>query len=423
MNLRHLRLIFLWILFSSKILNAKNTDTLKLTLEQADSMFLHKNFALLAQKFQISSDHALIQQSKLWPNPTFNVELSMHSISKPKFLDIGSNGQQLMNIEQVIQIAGQRNKYIKLAQLNANYSEAIFAELIRTLKFQLRSNFFNLLFKKQTLSILSEQEIILKDIIAGYRKADSNGSVAHADFVRLLALQLNLKNDYLSVLKEVLEAQQEFQQLLGITAEVNPLMELQSLIHYSIAQHSLFELLENAKQDRPNIKMGLTEVSSSKAQYNLQKSLAVPDLHIGAVYEKQGYVNNYIGITAGIDLPFWNRNQGNIKAARFQIKQSNTLLDQQLNIVESEVKSAFQKVIAYEQSFLNSDLKAFDNDYKLLMQQVAQNFTKGNINMLQFIDYFDSYSSNAKDLNEYYSSLYTAYEELSLSVGKDIYQP
>lgn len=422
MKLKYIRGFFIGILLLPQFLYANHADTLAFSLEQADSLFLHKNFALLAQKFQISSDNALIQQSKLWPNPSFNVELSMHSTAKPMIFDVGPNGQTVLNIEQVIQIAGQRNKNIRLAQLNADYSEAVFAELIRTLKFQLRSSFFHLYFKKQTLSILSEQELILKDIVAGYRKADSSGSVAHADFVRLLALQLNLKNDYLSVLKEVLDAQQDLQQLLGLTKEIAPVMEVQSLAHYNLAQYSLFALLENAKIDRPNIKMSITDLNSSKANYALQKSLAVPDLHLGAVYDKQGFVNNYIGITAGIDLPFWNRNQGNIKASRILVKQSNTLIEQQQNIVETEVKNAFQKVIAYEQSFLHAELKAFDNDYKILMQQVAQNFTKGNINMLQFIDYFDSYSSNAKDLNEYFSSLYIAYEELSFTVGKDIYQ-
>lgn len=402
---------------------AATTDSLSLRMEEADSIFLQHNFALLAQRYQVNADQAMVRQAKLWDNPNFSTELGMRSITHPKFLDVGKNGEVAYNIEQVIQIAGQRNKNVRLAQMRADYSGASFDALVNTLKLALHTSFIDLFYKQRTLSILKKQGGILDNIILAYRHADSTGSVAHADYIRLLSLQVNLKNDYLSTVKDVFDDQATLQQLMGITEPIQPVVHPGSLNRYQIDRYTLANLMDTAMVFRSDLKLAHLDQSGSKLNYALQRAMAVPDLHIGAAYDSHGsYIDNYWGLTVGIDLPLWNRNQGNIKAAKFMALQTDQRADEAQNKTYSEVQSAYGKVMAYEQSFQKADLETFSKSYDELINSVATNFTKGNITLLQFIDYFNSYSDNVQDLNAYYASLYEAYESLSNVVGTELFR-
>lgn len=402
-------------------LHSSAADTLSLNLRSTDSLFLVHNLLLLAQRYQINADEELIRQAKLWDNPSLTAELGMNSIKRPRFLDVNNNGETAYSVDQLIQLAGKRNKNIVLARLHADYSKASFEELMRTLKLELHNSFYALYFKSQTLAVLKEQTNILDEIVDAYKRADANGSAAHADYIRLLALQLSLKKDYLSLTSEILDNQQNIQQLLGTTQIFQPIVSTPLDYPLAINRYSEQQLTALALDSRSDVRMNKIAYKTAEADFNLQEAMAIPDLHLGATYDKLGgYVNNYIGLTLGIDFPFWNRNQGNIRSSRIKVQQSEILLHQQQNKVITEVSTAYQKVKNYEQSFNQTELEQFGRSYRDLIENIAGNFTKGNLSLLQFIDFFNSYSDNVSDLNEYYESLFTACEQLEFAVGTSL---
>ena len=396
---------------------AQTKDTIKLTLQQVDSLFLTNNFQLLVSRYQVRSDSALIKQARLWDNPEFTAEFGMNSWSHPK-LSVGNQGQTAYSIDQVIKLAGQRNKNIALATLNADYSEASFEELMRTLKWELHKAFTEYYFQNRTIKVLKEQQLVLDRIVLAYSKADSSGSVAHADYIRLAQLQMSLKNDYLTALSRLMDQQQTLQQLLGTTLPVNPIMEAKQYSVPVLSEISLEQLIGQALKDRPEIRLSGIDQKTAAINYSLQKALAVPNMHVGAIYDKNsGVVHNYMGLTMGVEIPFWNRNQGNIRRAKFQIAQSAIKWQQTQNVITTQVISAFNKFQQYREAFTPGALSAFQDSFSILIEKVAQNFTKGNVTLLQFIDFFNSYSDNFNDQNGYYSALYDALNDLEYAVG------
>lgn len=404
-------------IFLITVAGAQRSDTLQLSLEQADSLFLVNNYALLAARFQVRSDSALIRQAKLWDNPIFSGEFGFNSLSDPK-LSIGAEGQTAYSIDQVIKLAGKRNKNVRLATLNADYSEAGFQELMRTLKWQLHNTFIDYYFQKEKINVMQEQQQILKRIVVAYKSADSSGSVAHADYIRLAQLQLSLKNDVLCDVAQLSDLQQQLQQLLGISMPVQPKMAADVRIGSIWEPLSIQNLINDALAYRPDVRMTDIDRKSALANYRLQKALAVPDLHIGAMYDKNsGVVHNYLGLSVGVDLPFWNRNQGNIRSAALLIQRNDFKWQQQQNIVETEVISAFNKYLTFKNAFKAKELEEVKASFYTLIGHVSRNFTKGNITLLQFIDFFNSYSDNFNDQNVYYRSLYSALNDLEYVVG------
>ena len=399
--------------------NSAAADTLRLSLEQTDSLFLQHNFELLARRYQVRADSALIRQAKLWDNPSFTAELGMNSLNKLR-PSMGSTGETAYTIDQIIQLVGKRSKSVALATLNMNYSEASFQDLMRTLKWQLHHYFTQYYFKCQTVQVLKEQQSILGTIVTAYQQADASGSVAHADYMRLRQLQISLKNDFLSAISELSDLQQSLQQLMGVSNPILPVYNAAAVSNLP-RQLSLSDLIHRAIKDRPDMQMSLLDNQSSLANYQLQKAMAVPDLHVGATYDKNsGVVHNYVGLTLGIDLPIWNRNQGNIRSARLLVDQAGLKKDQTENIVTTEVTGAYQKYQDYKEAFQPGELSGFQQKFNSLISQVAANFTKGNITLLQFIDFFNSYTDNFNDQNGYYSALLAAYNDLEYAVGTSL---
>ena len=396
-------------------LKAQTSDTLSLSLTQADSVFLTSNFELLASRYQVRSDSALIRQAKLWDNPSFTVELGFNSTTHPK-LDIGHDGQTAYSIDQLIQLAGKRNKNIHLATLNADYSEAQFQELMRTLRWQLHTAFTNYYFQSSSVRILQEQMAVLSRIVDAYKSADSSGSVAHGDYLRLAQLRFSLKNDYLSALSDLTQTAKELQQLLGISQPIKAIFSTNALPQNT--HQNLADLINLALKQRPDMKMTQLDKSTALANYQLQKAIAVPDLHVGALYDKNSsVVHNYLGLSLGIDLPLWNRNQGNIKSSKILIEKSNLQASAQTNIIRTEVTAAYQDFQNYLHAFQAGELEDFGKSFNVLIASVAKNFTKGNINLLQFIDFFNSYTDNFNDQNNYNKALYGALNNLEYTLG------
>ncbi|MBV8253805.1 MAG: TolC family protein [Chitinophaga sp.] len=394
-----------------------------ITLQAVEDSFLVRNYALLAQRYQIDASKALIRQAKIWDNPSFNATLGFGSTDHVQPFRVGSDGETSYNIDQLIRLAGKRNKSIQLAAAASKMNEATFDELVRVLKLQLRQNYYNIYYIQQSGKVLKEQMGNLQTIVNAYVDADKKGAVAHADLVRLQALQVGLENDYADLKQDELESQKNLQQLLHSQDFYVASLQPADLAHYSLDHIQLPQLMDNATQNRPDVKVAALEYQTAELNYRLQKSLAVPDLHVGATYDKQGsYINNFIGLTVGIDLPLWNRNQGNIRSAQYAMKSEAAQFQQQQNIAQTEVLNAYHRIIQLEKRYKDFDLHQFQGEFDTLITEVAKNFRKGNLSLLQFIDYFNSYSDNAKNINKFLSNRVNAYEELNYATGQELFK-
>jgi cobalt-zinc-cadmium efflux system outer membrane protein len=154
---------------------AQKADSLKLTLPEAEQQFTQKNFFLLAQKYNIEASKAAIIQANLLPNPTVNLEQTV--ITKSTIANdapIGPLGQRAIQIQQLIQVAGKRNKQVALAKIGVEISEFQFSEIIRELLFQLRGSFYQIHFLEKTL-VMYDQEIQNIRLGGGVPRASSKG--------------------------------------------------------------------------------------------------------------------------------------------------------------------------------------------------------------------------------------------------------
>jgi cobalt-zinc-cadmium efflux system outer membrane protein len=396
-------------------------DTLKVTIGQADNLFLKNNLQLLAEKYQIDISRSIEIQDKLWNYPNVSVELSAFNPSRG-FLDVGQKGQKFMSIQQTITRAGKRTKQVALDIESTRKSELQFFDLIRTLKFDLRQIFFETFFLNQTLKLLDNQIETLNATVSAFEKEYTRNNISLKEVVRLKALLFQLKNDRANILFELAENQRDLRTYLNSEAPVQAVVDSADLNRYSMSEYTLAALKDRALQSRTDLKLIQSSVKQAELNLTLQKALAVPDLQLGAVYDQSSnYVNNYLGVSATMDLPFFNRNQGNIKAAKSNISYFKTQETAKQNSVNNEVDAAVQKVSIAENAYKSVE-NQFTDQFELLSKGMYTNFQKRNITLLEFIDFIETYNESIKEFNRLKADRIKVYEELNFVVGDELFK-
>ena len=147
----------------------------------------------------------------------------------------------------------------------------------------------------------------------------------------------------------------------------------------------------------------------------------MPDVTANVSYDQQGsYVKNLSMAGFSIDLPFFNRNQGNIKAAKHSIDAASASQRNVEASVEENVFRALQKAISQDKLLKGID-PLFSNDFERLMKEVVANYQKRNISILEFLDFYDSYKQNILQLNAIQFNRVSAFEDLNFYTANNFF--
>lgn len=408
------------VLFVSSAITAQ--DSVRLSLNEAENLFLQKNFLLLAAKFQVSAADAAIIQAKLYPNPNLTIDQGAYNPDTKKIFDLSSQGQTAVSIQQVIILAGKRNKQIDIAKINSQISAYQFYDLIRTLRYELRNSFYGLYFLNEPIAVYDKEIESLKTLIDAYTDQYNKGNIAFKDLARLQALQFSLQNERLELVKQSAEKQMNLSLLTGDTLlqPIKPVPDPGFISRVDVTELNYLQLIDSALLNRYDLKVASAQVHFSEANLALQKALRVPDLTLGANYDKAGsYVRNYNSLSIAIDFPFWNRNQGNIKAAQFQIEQNKQLQSQAELQVKNDVTNAYRQLIETDKLYKTASVQ-FTTDYDKLLDGIIKGYQNHTISLLEFIDYYETYKNSKLEFNHLQNNRLDALENLNLATGATI---
>jgi cobalt-zinc-cadmium efflux system outer membrane protein len=321
----------------------------------------------------------------------------------------------------VIDIAGKRNKRVALARSNAQYTEYEFYELMRTLKTEVHNNYYSIYFNNLTIQKYNRQLALLSEIISALQTQADKGNIPLKEVLRLKALYYQLNNERTDLVSDLLNAQQQLGTLLQVSKLIKGTPTQNELNKYSIDSLNLKPLQEKAIANRPDLKMAENLNEQAQLNYKFQKRSAYPDLHVGALYDQAGsYVNNYTAITIGLDLPVWNRNQGNIKYAKAISKQFEAELQNKTLAVNNEVFVTYQKLLQVELEYKKVDAD-FGRNFEMLNEGFVQNFQKRNISMIEFTDFIEAYNNSIQQLNKLNEKRIQTYEELNYVIGEELF--
>lgn len=395
-------------------------DTLTVTMLQADSLLIARNLSLIVSRYDIDKAEARQVQAKLFNNPQLSTEWSLYNSNANRWLDVGSKGQKIIGLQQVFRIAGQRKASIKLAQEQKQMSQWEYYELVRSLKYELHVSYYRYYFLHHAIVSIRSQLGLLKDLIEVYKAQYARGNISLQELTRLNSAYFAMNNQVNETQTELVGLQETLQILLSDDRAVLPVPGPQDKVIPSLPAVSFPELVSKALDSRPEMKIIQSLQAQNELNYSLQKKEAVPNLIAGGVYDQAGsYINNYTGVSVGLELPLFNRNQGKIREARIGIQQSKVMFQSRQEEIRREVETAWKTVQLLEGQYtsVGSD---FETELDLLSEGLVSNYSKNNISLLEFTDLFESYNSSIIQFNQLKADLNKSYEELNYAVGEDL---
>ena len=416
----------LLILFSVSVFGQSN-ETLRLSGEEIEAIFLKENLALIAERMNISIADAEIMQARLWENPALSIgDINLWTTSAQRerlredINGVRSYRQFAIELSQLITTAGKRRKDIMIQKTAREMAVQEFGETLRELKVELRRNINELLYFQNYETVLLTQVELLKNLIDAYERQTRSGNFSRAELLRLQSSALEMENE-LHQLRIELNAQfRTLKSLLNLSPERH-IVVISNANNDDKILPPLPNLYTLAMENRPSLQHQKLQSDWFAGALRLERAKRIPDLTFSTNYDRyDGIWRNYVGFGVSFDLPVFNRNQGGVKAARLGLERSQHLEQQLKNEIFNEIYEAYsnyRQSLEFYRKISDSELfSELDN----MLEIYSRNLLNRNITLLEFIDFMDSYQKSKQILLETQKSVSNHFEELQYLIGTDV---
>ena len=209
----------------------------QVTLKEAEDLLQKNNMLLIAEQFNISASKAAVIQAKIWDQPYIYFEANTFNPEKKQFFDVGSGGEKIASIQQLIYLGGKKRNEIEFAKSNVAIAELQFEQVLRNLKLQLAETFYSNFYDKVKSKTIDAQVIKLDTLLKNYETQGVKGNIPLRDIVRLQSLIFELKKSKNDLERNMIESLQTIALITGVQESLSPFVD----------ESILFENFKNTK--------------------------------------------------------------------------------------------------------------------------------------------------------------------------------
>ncbi|WP_243393355.1 TolC family protein [Leptospira perolatii] len=400
---------------------------ISISLTKAEEHLWKNNLLLLAAKYDIDARKAGIEQAGLYANPNIFVDQNIFAEPTQRYFDFSRSGQSMVQLQQLFLLGGKIGKRIRVAELNAKIGEQEFYDLARELLMKLRKTFYFIHYYKQAILFYNGSVDALEKTVNSAEQAYKRRAVLQSEVLRLKALLFFLKKEREDLKIRVLEKEADLRVLLNEPAFLPQTISFLPVLDEGFVENldpmklKLEDMIQKAREYRPDLKKAVQALRFEEANLELQHANAIPDLAFGPAYNRGGTAfQNYWGVTAQLNIPIFDRNQGNIKAAEKAILVKKQELKNTILEVENEVNVSLAAAKAKDslyKKFRNTYIK----DYADLAQDMIESYEKRYISILEFADFFETYRSSTVEMLRLQTDRMEAIEGVNYSVGTGVF--
>lgn len=416
MKITILKSLVLSMILLPSLIRAQSADTV-LTFQEAKARLMKVNLSLLASYYDINIAKAAVIQARLWNNPYFVFNGDLYSNETNEYFHF--RNQHLLQVEQTFSYAGKHTNTVKLARLGAELAEKQLEDVLRSLLFE-TGNLYSDLAALQEKALLYQQVMRNYDkLMAATRKQLEVGAISLTEALRLESEYLAVKTEALTNINERESAMKDLRILLRMPEDTTFYVEQK--IPLIAQEFDIKSLTEQAATIRPDLLVRKADIKYQERNLKLQRSVGVPDIKLAYQPRDRGsnYVRPYQGFNVEMNIPLFDRNQGDIKAAEYSVAKSNLQFAQIENQVRNEVVAAYNRYKTSNAGLVNYSPELLErlND---LNKSTNENFQKRNISLLQFIDYQRIFILTNTQLIELKQQYINNANELNFAVGTNI---
>ena len=388
-----------------------------ITLDQAIQMALEHNHNLLAARTTIQQNEAQEITANLRPDPVLLGDTQFLPIFQPSNFsaDYMDNTAQFdVGVSYLFERGKKRQHRLQAAKDQTAVTRWQVADNERTLTFAVATDFINVELAESTLELANKdlksfQETV--DITEARYKA---GNIGLDDFLKMKLQMLQFQTDVAQAKLARVQGLSDLRQLLGYE-QVSADYDVTGSFDYQPMKGGLEDMQAAALKSRPDLQAAQQGIAAANSAFNLQKAIGKRDVTGQIDYTHIGYLND-VSLFGSMQLPIFDRNQGEIKRAGYAITQAQ---EQQLfanGQVLTDVRDAYEgwrannEVVGlYRSGYLDDAQQSLEiTDYA---------YKRGAASLLDFLDAERSFRATQLGYRQALASYLQALEQLREAVG------
>lgn len=380
---------------------------------------------LLAARQRLAIAQGRLQQARLRPNPTLDAEYG-----SPRFLGGEAESDFSIGATQVFELGGKRNKRIAVAELELQQARFQVAALERQLAVEIRTAY------TRAVSAARQLDVIEKLLAAdGELVRITDARLKEGDVAPLDANLVKVESDRLKI--QQIEARSELE---------TALLEIRALAGFDVAEPlrlapqaerpprldlGLSELTATALRERADLQAAIIGERLGTARIDLAKSLATPNVAASVrVSRTKGLIDlparlgggdltdkdNELTFGVSIDIPVFNRNQGEIASAASEQVQATrqrefleATIKRDVAVAYRQYRAASEKLVLYATQIIPR------SEANLNTVRAAYGF--GEFSVFEVVAEQRRLNENITAYNQTLRDYYTALAQLETAVG------
>lgn len=392
----------------------------RVAMADAVRLTLDRNQALRALRFTI--DEAKADEITAAQKPNFNVTFGAEGFPlfspgqiTPSFL--GNEVSYTAGLGYLFERGGKRGKRLAVAEGTTEATRRSVADQERQLRFQAEQAFIAALLAKSTLDLARENLATFSKIVEVNRQRVQAGDLANADFYKISLQKLQFEQDVSSAEVDLVQAKANLRQLMGFESLPDD-FDLVGDLTFDKTSVALDDLKQQALVNRPDVLAAEQGVKVAEDSVELEKGNRARDVSAGFDYTKTGPANLF-GVEVSFDLPFRDRNQGNIAKAEVAVQQAHEVEVSTRFAAVTDVVNAYaafdtsQKVVGlYQSGYLDQAKKSLD-----ISTYVYQH---GAGTILDLLDAEQTYRDTQLAYRQALANYMTSIRQINFAVGKQV---
>jgi cobalt-zinc-cadmium efflux system outer membrane protein len=297
------------------------------------------------------------------------------------------------------------------------------ADQERTLLFNLRNAFVQTLQAKHLLSLAKEELDYFEKQYGITQDRYRAGDIAQMDMQRVHLQRVQYEADYQNALVNLRTAKINLLTLLNDSTPVDR-FDVDGRFDFDPAPGTLESFQNAALAGRPDLRAAIAAVEKADTDHRLAVANGSTDPTFGIFATHNAstnnpFANNTIGVSIGIPLRLFDRNQGEKARTEIDIQHAQRLRDAARAQVFSDVNSAYYTLTSslnllapYKSEYLAEALDVRD--------KVAFSYQRGGAALLDYLQAQQDYRSVQQAYVNLIASYLVAAAQLNMAVGREV---
>ena len=396
---------------------AQNPASVTVSLDDAIQMALRHNHNLLAARTTIQQSEAEEITANLRPNPVILSDWQFLPIFQPSqfsedYLD--NTAQFDLGVSYLFERGKKRQHRLRAARDVTAQTRSLVADSERGLAFSVASGFVNVELAESTLALAQQDLQSFQNTVEIAQARYNAGDIGESDLLKIKLQMLQFQTDVSAARLARVQGLSDLRQLLGYES-IAADYDVAGSFDYHPVKGNVDDFQAMALQNRPDLRAAQQGVTAANSQHALQQAIGKRDITGQVSYTHIGYLND-ISLFGQMQMPIFDRNQGEIARAAYAITQAQEQERFASGQVQTDVRDAFenlrtndQVVGLYRSGYLDEAQQSRD------ISEYA--YRHGAASLLDFLDAERSYRATQLAYRQALASYLLATEQLRQAVG------